>query len=56
MTGGDDNVLTLSHTVFDASGNTTKQHSFEMNHYDTTTVGIDLSNNDDYVRSSVYMW
>ncbi|MFN8707534.1 MAG: RHS repeat domain-containing protein, partial [Planctomyces sp.] len=57
MTGGDDNVLTLSHTVFDGSGNSTEQHAFDMNHDDTgASLGIDLSNNDDYVRSSVYMW
>ena len=54
MSGGDDGVLTLSHRVFDASGNEIEQHVFAMNHDDTT--GIDLSNNDDYVRSSKYMW
>ncbi|MEZ6032023.1 MAG: RHS repeat-associated core domain-containing protein [Planctomycetaceae bacterium] len=57
MTGGDDNVLTLSHNMYDASGNVTGQHSFSMNHDDTgATLGIDLSNNDDYVRSSIYTW
>jgi hypothetical protein len=55
MTGGDDSVLTLSHSVFDASGNVTEQHFFDMYHDDGTT-GIDLTNNDDYVRSSEYLW
>ncbi|MEZ6032037.1 MAG: RHS repeat-associated core domain-containing protein [Planctomycetaceae bacterium] len=55
MTGGDDSVLTLSHSVFDASGNAIERHSFDMNH-DDGTAGIDLSNNDDYVCSSEYTW
>ena len=56
MTGGDDQVVTLSHTLLDASGNAIERHSFEMNHDDTGSPGIDLSNNDDYVRRSVYAW
>ncbi|MEZ6032063.1 MAG: RHS repeat-associated core domain-containing protein [Planctomycetaceae bacterium] len=56
MTGGDDSILGVSHSVFDSSGNVTEKHSLHMNHDDTTTVGIDMSNNDDYVRSSEYMW
>jgi RHS repeat-associated protein len=55
MTGGDDSVLGLVHSVFDASGNVAEQHSFDMNH-DDGTAGIDLTNNDDYVRSSEFMW
>ena len=55
MTGGDDKVVTLSHSVFDSAGNVTEQHAYEMNH-DDGTAGIDLSNNDDYVRRTVYSW
>ncbi|MFN8710617.1 MAG: RHS repeat-associated core domain-containing protein, partial [Planctomyces sp.] len=55
MSGGDDSVLSLSRNVFDASGNVTERHLFEMNH-DDGTVGMDLSNNDDYVRTSEYTW
>jgi RHS repeat-associated protein len=57
MTGGDDKVLSLSHTEY--SGNLmTGSHSFEANHDDGTSAsaGIDLSNNDDYVRQTVYYW
>jgi len=55
MTGGDDLIVTLNHSVLDAAGNVTEQHSYEMNH-DDGTAGIDLSNNDDYVRRTVYSW
>lgn len=55
MTGGDDLVVTLTHSVFDAAGNVAEQHAYEMNH-DDGTAGIDLSNNDDYVRRTVYSW
>ena len=55
MSGGDDDVLTLVHRVFDSADNVTEQHTFEMNH-DDGTAGIDLSNNDDYVRRTVYLW
>ena len=55
MTGGDDKVLTLTHSEFDSAGNFTEQHVFEMNH-DDGTAGIDLSNNDDYVRRTIYLW
>lgn len=55
MTGGDDKVITLGHSVFDSSGNVTEQHAYEMNH-DDGTAGIDLSNDDDYVRQTVYSW
>jgi len=55
MTGGDDLVVTLNHSVLDAAGNVTEQHAYEMNH-DDGTAGIDLSNNDDYVRRTVYSW
>ncbi|MFO0425215.1 MAG: RHS repeat domain-containing protein, partial [Planctomyces sp.] len=56
MTAGDDGVVRMSHTTFDASGNATEQHSLDMNHDDIATVGIDLSNHDDYARSSEYTW
>jgi len=58
MTGGDDMVVTLSHSVFDAEGNGTERHEFEATHDDLAggSVGIDLSNNDDYVRRTFYQW
>ena len=54
MTGGDDKVMALNHEVFDAAGNTIEFHSFET--IDTDTNGLSLSNNNDYVRRSVYRW
>ncbi|WP_146602845.1 hypothetical protein [Novipirellula aureliae] len=54
LSGGDDKVITLSHSVFDASGNTIEQHQYDALHDDTD--GIDLSSNDDYVRSTSYSW
>ncbi len=55
MSGGNDDVVELNHMVYDASGNVLEQHSFEMNHDDTASVGIDMTAND-YVRSSAYSW
>ncbi|MEZ6049211.1 MAG: RHS repeat-associated core domain-containing protein [Planctomycetaceae bacterium] len=57
MTGGDDKVLSMSHTVYDdflAIGT----HTLTNIHSDVTagTAGIDLSNNDDYIRSTQYQW
>ncbi|MEM8672095.1 MAG: hypothetical protein AAGG48_31555, partial [Planctomycetota bacterium] len=54
LTGGDDSVITLSHSVFNDSGQVTESHSLEAHHDDTD--GIDLSADDDYVRSSQYFW
>jgi len=54
--GGNDLVIQMEHGRFDAAGNVTRVHSFEMNHDDTTDVGINLSATTDYVRSSVYQW
>jgi RHS repeat-associated protein len=57
MTGGDDKVMSLSHSEY--SGDLmTGSHSYEANHNDTTgaSAGIDLSSNDDYVRQTVYYW
>ncbi|QDU44544.1 tRNA3(Ser)-specific nuclease WapA precursor [Symmachiella dynata] len=57
MSGGDDGVLVLNHTVFGPAG-TTEAHSFGDNHDDAASAsrGIDLTNNDDYVRQSIYSW
>lgn len=54
MSGGDAGVIEMTHTAYDAFGNGTEQHSFELNHNDTD--GIDLSNNDDYIRNTVFNW
>ncbi|MEM8667442.1 MAG: RHS repeat-associated core domain-containing protein [Planctomycetota bacterium] len=54
LTGGDDSVITLSHSVFSDTGQVTESHSLEAHHDDTN--GIDLSADDDYVRSSRYFW
>ncbi len=57
MTGGDDKVVVLSHRVFDDAGNIIEKHSCDMNHDDTgVSTGINLTNNNDYVRSSTYAW
>lgn len=58
MSGGDDNVIAMTHSVLDAAGNRTQQHEFEANHDEVVATGrgIDLTNNDDYVRSSEFMW
>lgn len=54
LTGGDDGVVELSHVVYDENSQVIEQHEFEMIHTDTN--GIDLSNDDDYVRRGVYNW
>ncbi|MBX3436148.1 MAG: RHS repeat-associated core domain-containing protein, partial [Planctomycetaceae bacterium] len=57
MSGGDDQVVLLAHSEFDAAGHAIGQHTYEMIHNDTgANLGIDLSNNDDYVRRTVYSW
>ncbi len=52
--GGDDDVLQISHQELDASGQTVEIHVFEANHDDTD--GIDLTDDDDYVRLSDFFW
>jgi hypothetical protein len=58
MTGGDGGLIAFSHAVFDANGNVAERDSFEANHDDLTgtAVGVDLTNNDDYVRQTVFNW
>ncbi len=58
ISGGDAGVLTLSHQVLDADGNTLETDTFEANHDDLMggSVGVDLTNNDDYVRRTVFHW
>jgi RHS repeat-associated protein len=60
VTGTDDQVIELTHDELDASGNVTETHTFEQCHRDHPTydiiTGIDLTNDDDYVRRSVYSW
>jgi RHS repeat-associated protein len=50
---GDDGVMEIDHSVFDARGNVIHQHMFEANHDDTN--GIHMSA-DKYVRRTVYNW
>ena len=57
MSGGDDGTLSISHRALDTVGNVVEEHAFDMIHNDTGgSIGIDLTNNDDYVRSSQYFW
>ena len=58
MSGGDAGVLTIRHQAFDTSGNVTKVDVFEDNHDDVTgaSKGINLTNNNDYVRRTVFNW
>ena len=54
LSGGDDSVVTLTHSLLDDAGNVTESHTLEAHHDDTN--GVDLSADDDYVRSSSYSW
>lgn len=54
MTGGDDKVMVMNHTVYNVEGNAIETHSFTT--IDTDTDGLNLSNNDDCVRQSTYSW
>lgn len=58
MSGGDDSVVTMSHSVLNAEGNITDLHEFEATHDDLLggSVGFDFSNNDDYIRETNYQW
>jgi RHS repeat-associated protein len=58
MTGGDAGVLVLSHQSLDVNGNVLETDTFEDNHDDITgsTPGINLTNNNDYVRRTVFNW
>ncbi|WP_010584091.1 RHS repeat domain-containing protein [Schlesneria paludicola] len=58
MSGGDSGVLTLDHETLDANGNTTEANHFEDNHDDLagSSKGINLTNNNDYVRQTVFQW
>ena len=56
LTDGDDKLVEFTHSVFDDGGNVTEQHTFEMNHNDTSSVGLTFTGTADYVRRSVFMW
>jgi RHS repeat-associated protein len=58
MSGGDNGVVTMSHAVYDTNGNVIETDSFEDNHDDlvSTSAGINLTNNNDYVRRTVFSW
>jgi YD repeat-containing protein len=50
---GDDGLIEFTHNVFDAAGNATEEHVFELHHTDTNGIDIDASS---YVRASTYSW
>ena len=56
MNGGDDKVVTLSHTEYDDNlgGLVIGKHQFTQRH--DGIDGIDLSNDDDYIRTTQYVW
>jgi RHS repeat-associated protein len=58
ISGGDNGVLKLAHQTLDANGNVLETDSFEDNHDDVTssTPGINLTSNNDYVRRTVFDW
>ena len=58
MSGGDNGVLELAHQTLDANGNVLETDAFEDNHDDVTgsNPGLNLTNNNDYVRRTVFAW
>ncbi len=54
LTGGDDAVVTLRHVLLSDESLPEESHFLEARHTDTN--GIDLSADDDYIRSSTYSW
>ncbi len=52
--GGDDDILEIEHEELDDSGNVLEEHVFEANHDDGD--GLDVTADDDYVRSSEFFW
>jgi RHS repeat-associated protein len=58
MSGGDNGVLRLAHRLLDSNGNMLEGDTFEDNHDDVTgsNPGINLTNNNDYVRQTVFNW
>jgi hypothetical protein len=53
-TTGDDGVLEMRLSLFDAAGNATAVYTAEINHTDTN--GIDLDTPSSYTRMTVYNW
>jgi RHS repeat-associated protein len=58
MSGGNNGVLELSHQTLDANGNVVETDTFEDNHDDIVggNPGINLTNNNNYVRRTVFSW
>ena len=58
MSGGDAGVLELAHQTLDANGNVLETDTYEDNHDDVTgsNPGVNLTNNNDYVRRTVFNW
>jgi hypothetical protein len=54
--GGDDKVLTIGHSVYDKLGNTLQSIYLESDQGDTTSVGLDLANHDDFVQSATHFF
>jgi len=55
LSGGDDKVVQIAHTVYDDVGNVTGSIILEANH-DDDTDGLDATAHDDYVQTAVYSW
>jgi RHS repeat-associated protein len=58
MSGGDDQVLEITHRYLDAVGNPLETHTFEVNHNDSDGLSVAETGGGtrDYVRRSVYSW
>ncbi len=58
LSGGDGGVLQMTHQTLDANGNVLETDTFEDNHDDviSSTPGINLTSNNDYVRRTVFRW
>jgi len=50
----DENIVQVVEQTYDDASNVTKTITKELNHDDTD--GMDLTNNDDYIRTHVYRW
>jgi RHS repeat-associated protein len=53
-TGGDEGVVRMAYTTFDAAGNATGVHEYEITHTDTN--GINLSDTASFIRRTQYSW
>jgi RHS repeat-associated protein len=58
MSGGSNGVLELAHQTLDANGNVLETDTFDDNHDDviSSSPGINLTTNTNYVRRTVFSW